>query len=475
MITSIAWRNVWRSPRRSLVIIFSTIIGVAAGIFLLAFFNGWTNQRLYDVIHTELASIQIHDSLFLENEDIRLFLPDVTTKLEAIQKIEGVKGVSSQLSVNSMVKIAQENMGMKISGIDPDAKASVSDLPSRIVYGSWFGSDKANPLVMSYLTAKRLGVIVYQLDAARLDSLRIKGLEPTIISRLDTFTSSPSLMRLNEYQFNKQLDRILGKELSASQRVMISDQAFFLRERIKINVMVQDSSGNFHEESYSLCGIYKTSNTMFDEMNVFAQRSDLERMSGLGPEDAHEISVLIDDGHSEENVQAKIRALFPGAKVQSWKELDPVAKFYADWMGSYTIMFMSIILLALFFGIVNTMLMAVLERTKEIGMLKAVGMNAGRLFRMIVMESVFLTLTGSVIGIGVGVALNTYFGVHPLDLGMFAQGLEEYGFASVIKTSISTRDIITITIMCIITGILASIVPAIKAIRLRPVDAIRID
>src|SRR5665647_2754078 len=97
---------------------------------------------------------------------------------------------------------------------------------------------------------------------------------------------------------------------------------------------------------------------------------------------------------------------------------------------------MLVILIALVFGIVNTMMMAILERVKELGMLMAIGMNRRRIVRMILYETVFLTLTGALFGIAAGMIFIAWYGHHGIDLSVWGKGMSQYGMAPIVYTSI---------------------------------------
>jgi len=108
-------------------------------------------------------------------------------------------------------------------------------------------------------------------------------------------------------------------------------------------------------------------------------------------------------------------------------------------------------------------------------MLMAVGMNRLRVFTMIVLETVFLSLTGGIIGIVLAVMLTAITGKTGIDLSLWAQGLNSFGYDSVIYPEIGFDSIVGVTILVIITGIISAIYPARKAIKLKPAEAIRID
>jgi putative ABC transport system permease protein len=135
--------------------------------------------------------------------------------------------------------------------------------------------------------------------------------------------------------------------------------------------------------------------------------------------------------------------------------------------------FMAIIFLALSFGIINTMLMAVLDRAAEIGMLMAIGMNKVKIFRMILMETILLMLTGSLLGLFLSYLLIIITGKYGIDLSEFSSGLAGFGFSSKVYPFLETGGYIRIVIMVVITGILSALIPAKRALKFNPSEAIR--
>lgn len=243
----------------------------------------------------------------------------------------------------------------------------------------------------------------------------------------------------------------------------------------KINVQMVDFNGDLSSKGYRVCGIYKTTNTTYDETHLFVPYEDLRTQLSIENDAAHEIAIILKSGDEASLVKPSIRKIAGENDVQTWKELSPEMSLLTDYMDEYMYIFILIILLGLCFGIINTMLMSVLERTKEIGMLMAVGMNKRRIFRMIIMESIMLTFTGGVIGILIGSAITKIFETTPIDVSAFSEGLEKYGFATQIYTALKPDTLVTVAILVIITGLISAIYPARKALKLNPAEATRTD
>jgi ABC-type antimicrobial peptide transport system permease subunit len=119
--------------------------------------------------------------------------------------------------------------------------------------------------------------------------------------------------------------------------------------------------------------------------------------------------------------------------------------------------------------------MVVLERRKELGMLLAIGMSKTRVFLMIMLETVLLSLSGGVLGIILGGMVSGYFGKTPINLSRWAEGYSQLGYDTIVYTHIESDNYIIITVMVIITGIIAALYPAYKALKYDPAEALRIE
>lgn len=246
-----------------------------------------------------------------------------------------------------------------------------------------------------------------------------------------------------------------------------------LKIRSKLVITLQMADGEITREQFRVAGIYKTSNTLYDQVNAFVRYSDLLRMTKYDSGTAHEIAVLLNDNQLAQMKADELNASYSEVEVRSWRTLLPEVSMIEESMNLYMMIFMGIIMFALCFGIINTMLMAILERVKELGMLMAIGMSRTRVFIMIVIETLLLSLTGAAIGIVLGVLTSIVLTKRGLDLAKFSEGAELMGYDSIVYPVMSVEIVANVTIMVIIAGVLASIFPAYKAIRLKPAEAIR--
>lgn len=248
-----------------------------------------------------------------------------------------------------------------------------------------------------------------------------------------------------------------------------------LKARLKSKIVLtfQAADQSLVSAAFKITGIYKTGNTSFEERFVFVRYADLKPIIGFKADKAHEIAISLKDDQANDQVKTMLQQNFPPLSIMSWKELMPELGLMADFTTQMLYIIMIIILLALCFGIINTMLMAVMERTREIGMLMAIGMNKLKIFRLITLETVMLSLSGGLVGMAVSNIIIRIFAKYGINLTAFAEGFEKLGYSAIVYPSLETDFYIGLTILVIIAGIMSSLIPARKALRLHPVEAIR--
>ena len=317
------------------------------------------------------------------------------------------------------------------------------------------------------LAASRRLILNAMINSAEKGSgIRLFGIEPEREKNVSDISQ-----KLIEGNYLEPLKRgnpiIIGNKLAQKLDVRLGS---------KLVVGLLDANGYPIYTQFRVGGIFQTVNTPFDETTAFVDFSNLKNLSALPGDPAHEIAVYLKDKENIDVETSLLKERYSSLLIQEWQEIMPELSYLTESMDLYMYIFILIILLALGFGIVNTMLMVVLERIKEIGMLMAIGMNKKKIFSMIMLETVFLSLTGGVLGIILGTSVSEYFHTRGLDLsGLYGEGFSAIGYDSVIYTIVQPQMIIIITFLVILTGILASIYPALKALKLNPAEAIRTD
>ncbi len=187
---------------------------------------------------------------------------------------------------------------------------------------------------------------------------------------------------------------------------------------------------------------------------------------------AHEIAIMLKDGKKIDAVAVGFKKQFPLLLVQTWKEIEPEMAILTSIFSQLMYVIIGIILLALMFGIINTMLMAVLERQREFGMLMAIGMDKRRVFMMVMLESLMLTCVGIPVGIFLTIGTVNILSRNGIDLSSFSKALSQFGFSNIVYPELESSVFLPVILMTALTAIFSGIYPALKALQLKPAVAI---
>lgn len=403
MNTSLAWRNVWRNKMRSLLIMASMAIGLFAGIFVLALYEGMLRARVRTVIDTEVAHLQIHHLRFKDDYDPALILPERDKIVKSLDQIKEINHTAYRSITQGMLTTATGSAGVQVNGILTEKENLVSQLNKKITEGHGLIANKKNAIVV-------------------------------------------------------------GKKLAEKMKLKIGG---------KLVLTFTDKESNITAGAFRVVGIYQTNNTPLDEQNVFINQATLNSYLGIG-DACHEVAILLRNDGDVETVKQQLRLQLPNHTIQSWKENSPETDLMVSTINQYSSIIIVIIMLALAFGIINTMLMSVLERSREIGMLTALGMNRVRVFVLILSETVLLTVVGVPLGLFSAWLTVSYFSTAGIDISSFSgAAMSGFGFSSIIYPKFPTTQLTEVMIIVIGTAVLASLFPSLKAIKLQPADALR--
>jgi putative ABC transport system permease protein len=469
----IAWKNVWRNKPRSIVIIAAITLGTVAGVFIAGLLKGWTDQRIHASIYTEMSHVKIQNPQYLLNDDLGDTISGAGLLIDSIQKLNEVGSVVSRIKIMSVASTSRASAGIILVGVDTIPEKQVSDLYKYIVKGGgkYFGLNTKIPgIVISDKTAEILKIKNYRISQIQLDSLEKTGL-PEIAKKLQSIKDK---RYINKEKFEKSITSILTKREYENCSTFLLAECKYYQLNTKIVCSFSNIDNELGYTAFQVQGIYKTSNLMYDIQFAFVPKSDLAATCGLNSDQAHEIAIIINN--ADQNLDIFKKELKQNNKTLSvldWKQLAPDAGLVSDFLAVYYLGIMIIIYLALAFGIINTMLMAIMERSRELGMLMAIGMKKSWVFLMIMLETVFLTFSGAIIGMIGGYILIHFTGKTGLNFSAVAEGFESVGWAALVYPSITISFFFQIVLLVFVVGVLSSVIPARKALKLPLIDILK--
>ena len=256
-----------------------------------------------------------------------------------------------------------------------------------------------------------------------------------------------------------------------------------LAERLSAQVgqevvaVTQAADGSLGNELYELVGVARTGNVAADRAGAWLHLSDLQELLVL-PGQVHEVALVgVEDDAFAELADSTREWMGAGAPllVRTWKDVDPMTGKMMDMQDAATWILLIIVFSVAALGIMNTMLMAVFERTAELGVLQALGMQPGQIVGLVMLETVLLGAVGVLVGGALGGALDLYLVQVGIDLGGFAAGMNFSGmqWEPVLRGAFRWQGVAATIVVVLIVAALASIWPALRASRLRPVQAMR--
>jgi ABC-type lipoprotein release transport system permease subunit len=239
----------------------------------------------------------------------------------------------------------------------------------------------------------------------------------------------------------------------------------------RVVVMSQDPENAIVDRGFRIVGVFKAELESREESMVYAGRDVVQGMLGMGSE-ISEIAVLGLDYRAPGELTANIQDVVNSdVEVLSWLELDPYLGTMMNVMNGFVLVWMVVIFLALSFGLVNTLMMAVFERVREIGLMRALGMRPSAIVYQILVESLMLLalglLAGNILAIGTIIPLK-----GGIDVSVVAEGMEMMGASSILYPVLQWPDLVLANVVVIVLGIITSLLPAWRAAQYRPVEAL---
>ncbi len=402
MIWRLAFRGLFRNPRRTSVVLATVAIGIAGSSLAIALNSGMAVQMVKTAIATELGHLQIHAAGFEADPKLRLLLLDGGVRVtSAVEDAEGVQAWAPRIRGQGLMNSPRASVGVRVIAVEPRVEAQVSAYASSLVEGTWLGDSRGRA--------------------------------------------------------------VMGVDLARRLRVGIGD---------KVVLTVQDLGGDLTGQALRVQGLFRTPSRVVNEATVLVRIDEAQQLFGLG-RGVSEIVVIADRAQLVASLrEALAAALGPAAEVRSWRELQPLLVYMIAVMDQVAWVIYAGVFIAMAFGIANVLLMSIYERTREIGMMMAMGMRPRRVVLSVMVESLVVTGAGLGSGLAAGL-LGVWLLRDGLDLSLYAEGLASFGVGSVIVPVVRSNDLLAPAVMALVAAVLASSWPAIRAARLRPAEALR--
>lgn len=401
-------------------------------MFTIAWRNVWRNKARSGVL---IASI-------VTGICAGIVLTGIMMGMYAQRQEDAVKNEVSNLQIHTPEFRVENNPVYTI----PNSKTILRSIRQDAEVKALSGRVLTNGMILT--AASSAGIWINGIDPE--DEANTRGLDSKIIdgSYLDSLKDNQILV---------------GERLARKMQMKVKSRVVLTFEDIDHDVV---------SASFRVAGLFKTTNPSFDESVVYVNRSALTKLLRTGA-DVHEIAVLLNDKDMAESVIMGLKKQYPALKIEDWREIAPAVGLMIDMGAGISKVVIVLILFALAFGIINTMLMAMLERTYEIGMMIALGMSKFKIFMLVVLETVMLVMAGTPFGLLISYLLVQYFYAHGINLEQYAKGLESFGMTHIVRPHVLPSQYLYILLLVFATALISSLFPARKALKIDPAESIK--
>ncbi|MCK4852589.1 MAG: ABC transporter permease, partial [Candidatus Omnitrophica bacterium] len=338
IITKLAWRNVWRNKRRTILTLLTIVVGCGMIIFMNSLAKGGHDQMIEDAIIINTGHIQIHEKGFWDNQTIDYAFQTKRPLRKAIESDKRISGYSFRIHAGCLLSFEGNTSGAVVQGVDPKLETKVSNIHKKIISGG------------RYL---------------------IPGDTTHIV-----------------------IGETLAKNIGAKAGSIIS-------------MISQGFDGSIAAERLTVVGLFRTGNPEYDRtlliMPLAQARETFTMMSYI-----HSVTIRLTESEHTKAVKNSLSSTVQTDKIEvmGWDELMPelVQFIVMDDVSAY--IFDLILFLVVAFGILNTIQMSVFERTREFGIMLSIGTRPGQVVKMILVESIVISLMGIFLGIAVGCSIS---------------------------------------------------------------------
>lgn len=241
----------------------------------------------------------------------------------------------------------------------------------------------------------------------------------------------------------------------------------------RLVLMFQDNKKQLVGTGMRIKGLFVTPVETFDKYVVFVPLKQFQEITGL-KSNISEISIVVNDSRNIDAVKQRLITGIndSGLEILSWKDMAPYLISSIKLFDSMMYIAFMIIFITVIFSVANTLVMAIMERFHEIGVMKSIGTRPSVIFLLVMFEAMNLGVIGLIAGLITGIAVTEILGINGIDLSFWVESMRAWGTGSIIYPTVKVMDIIAAIIIVSITTVIAAIYPAFKAARIKPLEAL---
>ena len=417
----LAWRNVWRNPRRTGLTIAATVFAVFLTVFFVGMADGTHGKLIEDSVRIQSGHVTLAAEGYLEERTLDHALELDPALVAALDTTPGIAGWTPRITSFALVSKDDASHGVAVVGVDPALEGRVSTLPDRVVEGRFLSSERAREVLLGRRLARALGVEIG-------DEVLLYGIAYSLENAYELFEVS-GLIGLPEPSLERRLALI---------RLEDASEFYVTGDRVSEIAVLASESG--HSEGLRA--------DLLRAIADHAASGAPAETTGQGPDDP--------------------------LRVYTWREVLPELDQYIVLDRAGMILMLIILVVVVGFGILNTILMAVLERARELGVLLALGLAPAAVFRVVYLESIFLAALGLGLGLSISIPVVAWLERHPIPLaGDWEAIIELIGAEPVMVFALEPSNPVNSSLTILFVALIAALYPAVKAARGRPVDALR--
>jgi len=465
-----------------------TAIALAVGTSLCVASYGWMDGVNADILHAltrlDLGHVQVHSPDYPRKRTLKLTIDNAPQVMARARELPGVRGVTARVYGFGLASHRSKSAGVQLVGIDPATEPEVTELNKQINQGRELDRPPTPWPEGRKLTAQeRTRDEELTREAERAVLAEIEGLSDDEDPAREAGGLPRSADRAPEtaaawtHKLAAQVDPpprrpplvVIGVDLARILKARLGDTLYLISQTV---------DGMSADLRVKVVGIYRTGTSQYDRGRIYLNIRDLQRYLHLGRR-VHEVTLLARSAQTApvlaKQLQSSLSHARPVLLVRSWDEIRPDIKNMLQLNRVSMLLMVAIIFLVAALGVINTMLMAVFERTRELGMLKAIGMSGWRVLWLVLVETTMLVLVGSVLGVGLGLGLDLYMMIHGINLGAMTEGISFGGMGlsptihAVITVEGLLMPVVVLSSMCFI----GALYPGIRAARMRPAQGMR--